>query len=78
MRAQKAVTRCSNSVHHVLVAALKLAGLEGNELRGAAEAAELHARLEAERERHERYEADRRRAGEVDDLMDRLARGGAR
>src|SRR3546814_2762954 len=27
------------------------------ELRGAAEAAELHARLEAERERHERYEA---------------------
>src|SRR3546814_17455570 len=46
------------------------------ELRGAAEAAELHARLEAERERHERYEADRRRAGEVDDLMDRLARGG--
>src|SRR3546814_5152589 len=48
------------------------------ELRGAAEAAELHARLEAERERHERYEADRRRAGEVDDLMDRLARGGAR
>src|SRR3546814_5417294 len=41
------------------------------ELRGAAEAAELHARLEAERERHERYEADRRRAGEVDDLMDR-------
>src|SRR3546814_12895611 len=48
------------------------------ELRGAAEAAELHARLEAERERHERYEADRRRAGEVDELMDRLARGGAR
>src|SRR3546814_7971462 len=45
------------------------------ELRGAAEAAELNARLEAERERHERYEADRRRAGEVDDLMDRPARG---
>src|SRR3546814_12994014 len=45
------------------------------ELRGAAEAAELHARLEAERERHERYEADRSRAGEVDDLMDRLPRG---
>ncbi len=45
------------------------------DMRGAAEAAELHARLEAERERHERLTADRRRAEEVDDLMDRLARG---
>lgn len=46
------------------------------ELRGAAEAAELHAKLEAERERRERAEPDRRRAQEVDNLMDRLARGG--
>ncbi len=48
------------------------------ELRGAAEAAELHAKLEADRERRERADADRRRAQEVDDLMDRLARGGTR
>lgn len=46
------------------------------ELRGAAEAAELHAKLEADRERRERAEADRLRAEEVDNLMDRLARGG--
>ncbi|AMK26632.1 MULTISPECIES: replication initiator protein A [Sphingomonadales] len=46
------------------------------ELRGAAEAAELHAKLEADRERRERAEADRLRAQEVDNLMDRLARGG--
>ena len=48
------------------------------QLRGAAEAAELHARLEADRERRERMDADRRRTQEVDDLMDRLARGGTR
>lgn len=46
------------------------------ELRGAAEAAELHAKLEADRERRERAEADRLRAQEVDNLMDRLACGG--
>ncbi|KKC24039.1 MAG: replication initiator protein A [Pseudomonadota bacterium] len=46
------------------------------ELRGAAEAAALHAKLEADRERRERAEADRLRAQEVDKLMDRLARGG--
>ena len=45
------------------------------ELRGAAEAAELHAKLEADRERRERAEAERRRTQEVDALMDRLARG---
>ncbi|HWH21698.1 replication initiator protein A [Sphingomonas turrisvirgatae] len=45
------------------------------ELRGAAEAAELHAKLEADRERRERAEAERRRTHEVDALMDRLARG---
>lgn len=44
------------------------------ELRGAAEAAKLHAELEADRERRERAEADYRRAQEVDNLMDRLAR----
>jgi plasmid replication initiation protein len=46
------------------------------ELRGAAEAAALHAKLEADRERRERAEADRLRAQEVDKLMDRLARDG--
>ena len=48
------------------------------QLRGAAEAAELHAKLEEDRQRRERIEADRRRAEDVDDLMDRLARGGSR
>ena len=43
--------------------------------RGEAEALALAARLEAEQERRSRVEADRRRAAEVDDLMDKLARG---
>lgn len=42
-------------------------------LRGEAEALALTARLEAEQERRHRFDADRRRATEVDDLMDRLA-----
>lgn len=45
-------------------------------LRGEAEALALTTRLEAEQERRHRFEADRRRANEVDDLMDRLAGGG--
>ncbi|WP_277984594.1 replication initiator protein A [Sphingomonas faeni] len=44
-------------------------------LRGEAEAAELRAKLEADQARQERLDADRRRTGEVDNLMDRLARG---
>ena len=44
-------------------------------LRGEAEALALTARLEAEQERRHRFDADRRRATEVDDLMDRLAGG---
>jgi plasmid replication initiation protein len=44
-------------------------------LRGEAEALALTARLEAEQERRYRFDADRRRATEVDDLMDRLAGG---
>lgn len=44
-------------------------------LRGEAAALALAARLEAEQERRNRVEADRRRAAEVDDLMDKLARG---
>lgn len=44
-------------------------------LRGEAEALALATRLEAEQERRNRAEADRRRAAEVDDLMDKLARG---
>ena len=44
-------------------------------LRGEAEALALTARLEAEQERRHRFDADRRRATEVDDLMDRLASG---
>jgi len=44
-------------------------------LRGEAAALALAARLEAEQERRSRVEADRRRAAEVDDLMDKLARG---
>ncbi|MCH3002806.1 hypothetical protein K3W91_15000, partial [Listeria monocytogenes] len=44
-------------------------------LRGEAEALALAARLEAEQERRSRVDADRRRAAEVDDLMDKLARG---
>jgi plasmid replication initiation protein len=43
--------------------------------RGEAEALALTARLEAEQERRHRFDADRRRATEVDDLMDRLAGG---
>ena len=42
-------------------------------LRGEAEALALTARLEAEQERRNRFDADRRRASEVDDLMDKLA-----
>lgn len=42
-------------------------------LRGEAEALALTARLEAEQERRNRFDADRRRAIEVDDLMDKLA-----
>lgn len=44
-------------------------------LRGEAEALALAARLEAEQERRNRVEADRRRTAEVDNLMDKLARG---
>jgi plasmid replication initiation protein len=44
-------------------------------LRGEAEALALTARLEAEQERRHRFDSDRRRATEVDDLMDRLAGG---
>ncbi|WP_288483514.1 replication initiator protein A [uncultured Novosphingobium sp.] len=44
-------------------------------LRGEAEALALTARLEAERERRDRFDAERQRADEVDDLMDRLAKG---
>lgn len=44
-------------------------------LRGEAEALALTAKLEAEQERRHRFDADRRRATEVDDLMDRLADG---
>jgi plasmid replication initiation protein len=42
-------------------------------LRGEAEALALTAKLEAEQERRNRFDADRRRAAEVDDLMDKLA-----
>lgn len=44
-------------------------------LRGEAEALALTTRLEAEQERRHRFDTDRRRAAEVDDLMDRLAGG---
>ena len=44
-------------------------------LRGEAEALALTARLEAEQERRHRFDADRRRATAVDDLMDKLAGG---
>ncbi len=47
-------------------------------LRGEAEALAAAAELEAQRERQVRFDADRRRAEEVDDLMDRLARGRGR
>lgn len=43
-------------------------------LRGEAEALALTAKLEAEQERRSRFDADRRRTAEVDQLMDRLAR----
>lgn len=42
-------------------------------LRGEAEALALTARLEAEQERRNRFDTDRRRAAEVDELMDKLA-----
>lgn len=42
-------------------------------LRGEAEALALTARLGAEQERRNRFDADRRRSAEVDDLMDKLA-----
>jgi plasmid replication initiation protein len=41
-------------------------------LRGEAEALALSAKLQAEQERRTRFEADRRRAAEVDDLMDKM------
>ncbi|RDE04462.1 replication initiator protein A [Sphingomonas aracearum] len=44
-------------------------------LRGETEALALTARLEAEQERRSRFDADRRRAAEVDDLMDKLSGG---
>lgn len=44
-------------------------------LRGEAEALALTAKLEAERERRSRLDADRQRVAEVDDLMDKLAGG---
>lgn len=44
-------------------------------LRGEAEAMALTAKLEAEQERRSRFDADRRRVAEVDDLMDRLSGG---
>jgi plasmid replication initiation protein len=44
-------------------------------LRGEAEALALTARLQVEQERRSRFEADRRRASEVDSLMDKLAGG---
>jgi plasmid replication initiation protein len=43
-------------------------------LRGEAEALALSARLQAEQERRDRFDADRQRTAEVDDLMDELAR----
>jgi len=43
-------------------------------LRGEAEALALTAKLEAEQEQRSRFDADRRRTFEVDDLMDRLAK----
>lgn len=42
-------------------------------LRGEAEAMALSARLQAEQDRRSQFDADRRRANEVDDLMDKLA-----
>lgn len=45
------------------------------QLRGEAEAAALHAQLEADRERRERLTIDIRRTREVDGLMDRKAQG---
>jgi len=44
-------------------------------LRGEAEALALSARLHAEQERRSRFESDRRRTSQVDDLMDRIAKG---
>ena len=42
-------------------------------LRGEAEALALSEQLQAEQDRRDRMEADRRRTAEVDDLMDRLS-----
>jgi plasmid replication initiation protein len=44
-------------------------------LRGEAEALALSARLQADQERRERFDADRRPTTQVDDLMDRIAGG---
>jgi len=43
-------------------------------LRGEAEALALSTQLQAEQDRRNRFELDRRRTGEVDDLMDKLAK----
>jgi len=43
--------------------------------RGEAEALALSAKLEAERERRGRFDAERRHAGDADDLMTKLTRG---
>jgi plasmid replication initiation protein len=42
-------------------------------LRGEAEALALSTRLQAEQDRRDRFDADRQRTAEVDDLMDQLA-----
>ena len=42
-------------------------------LRGEAEASALSEQLQAEQNRRDRLEADRRRTEEVDNLMDRLS-----
>lgn len=44
-------------------------------LRGEAEALALSAQLQAEQDRQSRFEIDRRRVEQVDNLMDKLARG---
>lgn len=46
-----------------------------SDLGDEAEALALTAKLEAERERRDRSHAERRRAEDVDDLMDKLAKG---
>lgn len=44
-------------------------------LRGEAEALALSARLQDEQDQRDRFEADRHRTTQVDELMDRLSRG---